>query len=310
MLTKLKSQLKDKESVRKTIIQYFYVLLGSFLIAAPYVLFITPYHIIPGGVYGAGVALNYVFPEIAVGTWGLMFDIPLLLIAFIFLGGGLGFKTIFAAVTLPLIMNTLTYFIGTDPAVMLGGNIDLTDDVLLACLFGGVIMGVGVAFIFKSHATSGGTDIIGVLISRMMHIPIARSMLIVDSMIIILGLVIIGDWKIPLYSLVTLFVSLKVVDLILDGGSGDKLLFILSKENLKIESYILDDLSRGATYIKSHGMFTKQDKEMIFVVISRREIVRLQDFVHKVDPMAFMVVVNAHETLGDGFKTYQKKVDG
>ncbi len=307
---KFHTQLRDKALVRKTIKQYFYILLGSFLIAAAFVLFITPYQIVPGGVYGTGVALNFIFPSIEVGTWGLMLDVPLLIIAFIFLGGNLGVKTIFAALTLPAIMNIMTYYVGSDPLVMLGGKINLMDDVLLACLFGGVIMGVGAAFIFKSHATSGGTDIIGMLFSKMMHIPIARAMLIVDSLVIVFGLIVIGDWKVPLYSLVTLFVSLKMVDLILEGGSSDKLVFILSSENEKIRTFIIDDLSRGGTYIKSHGMYTRNDKEMIFVVITRREIVRMQDFVHSVDPLAFMVVVNAHETLGDGFKAFEKKVGG
>ncbi|MFI3286947.1 MAG: YitT family protein [Rikenellaceae bacterium] len=307
---KFHTQLRDKALVKKAIKQYFYILLGSFLIAAAFVLFITPYQIVPGGVYGTGVALNFIFPSIEVGTWGLMLDVPLLIIAFIFLGGNLGVKTIVAAVSLPIIMNLLTYYIGSDPLLMLGGKINLTDDVLLSCLFGGVIMGVGAAFIFKSHATSGGTDIIGMLFSKMMHIPIARAMLIVDSLVIVFGLIVIGDWKVPLYSLVTLFVGLKMVDLILEGGSSDKLVFILSSENEKIRTFILDDLSRGGTYIKSHGMYTRQDKEMIFVVITRREIVRMQDFVHSVDPLAFMVVVNAHETLGDGFKAFEKKVGG
>ncbi len=307
---KFHTQLRDKALVRKTIKQYFYILLGSFLIAAAFVLFITPYQIVPGGVYGTGVALNFIFPSIEVGTWGLMLDVPLLIIAFIFLGGNLGVKTIFAALTLPAIMNIMTYYVGSDPLVMLGGKINLMDDVLLACLFGGVIMGVGAAFIFKSHATSGGTDIIGMLFSKMMHIPIARAMLIVDSLVIVFGLIVIGDWKVPLYSLVTLFVGLKMVDLILEGGSSDKLVFILSSENEKIRTFIIDDLSRGGTYIKSHGMYTRNDKEMIFVVITRREIVRMQDFVHSVDPLAFMVVVNAHETLGDGFKAFEKKVGG
>ncbi len=295
---------------KKTLLQYLYILLGGFLISAAYVLFVTPYHIVPGGVYGAGVALHYIIPELEVGTWGLLLDIPLMIIAFIFLGGHLGVKTIFAAVTLPLMMNGLTYWIGSDPSTMLGGTINLSNDVLLACIFGGVIMGAGVAFIFKSYATSGGTDIVGMLISKYMHIPIARAMLVVDSLIIVFGLIIIGDWKVPLYSLITVYISLQVVNFILDGGTDDKLLFVLSKNHDSIRDYIINDLSRGGTYIKASGMYSKEDKEMVFVVISRREIVRMQDKIREIDPQAFMVVVNAHETVGDGFKPFEKKVGG
>ncbi len=309
-MAKVIDNIKNIKVTKQDIKQYLFILLGGFLISAAYVLFVTPYKIVPGGVYGAGVALNYLFPSIQVGTWGLFLDIPLMIIAFIFLGGHLGAKTVFAALTLPVTMNLLEDLIGTDPLTMLGGSINLTDDVLLACMFGGVIMGVGVSFILKSHATSGGTDIIAMLISKFVHIPIARALLIVDSFVVVFGLIVLGDWKVPLYSLVTIFVCTKVIDLILEGGSTDKLVFILSEHHQKIKDYILVDLERGGTYIKASGMYTNADKEMVFVVISRRELSLIQDYVRSVDDKAFMVVVNAHETLGDGFKTFEKKVGG
>lgn len=289
---------------------YILILLGAFLIAAAFVLFITPYKIVPGGVYGAGVVLNYLLPSIQVGTWGLMIDIPLLTISFILFGKVFGAKTIFAAVSCPIMMDAMTYAIGSNPETMLGGSINLTNDILLSCLFGGVIMGVGISLILKSRATSGGTDILAMIFSRYGHIPIARALLIVDSLVVIFGLVVLGDWKVPLYSLVTIFVTTKVIDFVLEGGSGDKLIFILSDKHDTIRSFIIDELSRGGTYIHSSGMYTNQSKEMIFVVVSRREMTLLQDRVRNVDPTAFMIVVNAHETLGDGFKTFQEKIGG
>lgn len=290
--------------------QYLLIVFGAILISAAFVLFITPYKIVPGGVYGAGVVLNYLFPFFQVGTWGLMLDIPLMLTAFWLFGGHFGAKTVVAALTIPVIMDTATMFIGSDPATMLGGAIDLSHDILLACLFGGVILGAGVSLILKSRATSGGTDIVAMIISRFAHMPIARALLIVDSFVVVFGLLVFGDWKVPLYSLVTIFVCTKVIDLVLEGGSGDKLVFILSRNHIDIKNYILEDLSRGGTYIKAAGMYTNAPKEMIFVVISRRELTLLQDFVRKNDAEAFMIVVNAHETLGDGFQTFQEKVGG
>lgn len=307
-LSTLIGSLKEFRLTPTLVKQYIYIVLGDFMIAAAYVLFVTPYNYTPGGVYGAGVAMNALFPIFEVGTWGLIFDVPLMLCAFIFLGGHLGLKTIIAALILPLIMNGLTYLIGSDPTLMFSGTINLSDDILLACLFGGVIMGVGVGFILKSHATSGGTDIVAMMISKFARMPVARALLIIDSFVVIFGLIVFGDWKLPLYSLVTIFVCTKVIDLMLDGGSGDKLVFILSDKHDRIRTYIIDDLSRGGTYIKASGMYTNAPKEMIFVVISRREISQFHDFVHQVDDKAFMVVLNAHETLGDGFKEFQKKV--
>lgn len=297
-------------ALRKNIQSYGLIFLGAFLIAAAFVLFITPYRIVPGGVYGAGVVLNYLFPSTQVGTWGLMLDVPLLITAFLLFGRVFGGKTVFAALLCPVIMDTMTYFVGSDPSTMLGGRIDLSNDVLLSCLFGGVVLGAGMSLVLKSRATSGGTDIIAMIVSRYAKMPIARALLIVDSLVVVFGLVVLGDWKLPLYSLVTIFVATKVIDLVLEGGSGDKLVFILSDQHNEIRKFILEDLSRGGTYIHSAGMYTHASKEMIFVVVSRREMTLLQDCVRQVDHAAFMIVVNAHETLGDGFKTFQEKVGG
>lgn len=289
--------------------QWIYIVVGAALIAIAFVLFITPYQIVPGGVYGAGVVLNYLFPALEVGTYGLMLDIPLLITAFLVFGGKFGIKTIVAAILCPVIMDSLTYLIADkDPTTMLGGSINLSSDILLAALFGGVIMGVGLGLILKSRATSGGTDIVSMIVSRYAHIPISRAMLIVDSLVVLFGLVVFQDWLVPLYSLVTIFVCTKVIDFVIEGGSGDKLLFILSKENDAIRSFIITELERGGTFIKSAGMYTNSPKEMIFVVISRREMTLVEEFVHRCDPEAFMVVVNAHETLGDGFRRFEERV--
>ena len=291
---------------RQLIRQWLFVVVGAALLATAFVLFITPYRIVPGGVYGLGVVLNYLFPAIQVGTYGLSMDIPLLLIAFRLFGAKFGSKTIVAALLTPLFMDSMTYLIGSDPATMLGGKIDLSGDVLLSCIFGGILMGAGIGLIMKTHATSGGTDIVAMIVSRYLHLPISRSVLYVDSAVVIFGLVVLGDWKLPLYSLVTIFVSSRLIDYIVDGGSGDKLLFILSDKHADIRDYILSDLDRGGTYIKASGMYTGADKEMIFVVVSRREVSLMRDRIREIDPLAFMIVVDAHETLGEGFKTFEK----
>lgn len=291
---------------RQTIRQWLYVVVGAALLATAFVLFITPYRIVPGGVYGMGVVLNYLFPAIPVGTYGLSMDIPLLIIAFRIFGARFGTKTIVAAILTPLFMNGLTWFAGTDPVTMFGGKIDLSDDVLLSCIFGGTLMGLGIGLILKTHATSGGTDIVAMIVSKYLHMPISRAVLYVDSLVVLFGLIVLGDWKLPLYSLVTIFVSSRVIDYIVDGGSGDKLLFILSEKHDLIRDYILDGLDRGGTYIKASGMYTGDDKEMIFVVVSRREVSLMRDRIREVDPDAFMIVVDAHETLGEGFKTFEK----
>lgn len=273
-----------------------------------YVLFINPYYIVPGGVYGAGIVLHYLYPGIQVGTYGFMFDIPLLLIGIKFFGGMFGARTVVAAVLTPLFMNTLTLLVGgNDPATILGGRIDLSDDIMIACLFGAVLIGVGVGFIIKTRATTGGTDIIAMLIVRWTGITFSRALLIVDSCVVIFGIVVMGDWLIPLYSLITIFVITRLIDYVIDGASYDKLLFIISDKHDQLEGFIMDEMGRGATYIKSSGMYTKKNRDMIFLVISRREVTIVQNKVKEIDPEAFLVVVNAYETFGDGFKPFPEK---
>ena len=280
------------------------IILGCFIMSVGYVLFINPYYIVPGGVYGAGIVLHYLFPNIQVGTFGFMFDIPLLIIGIKVFGGMFGARTIVAAVLTPLFMNTLTAMIGSNPAEIFGGKIDLSDDMLLACIFGAVLIGVGVGFIIKTRATTGGTDIIAMLLVKHTNITFSRALLIVDSCVVVFGIIVMGDWLIPLYSLITIFVITRLIDYVIDGASYDKLLFIISDKNAMLESFIMDEMGRGATYLKSAGMYTKKERDMIFLVISRREVTAVQNKVKEIDPEAFLVVVNAYETFGDGFKAF------
>lgn len=284
------------------------IFIGSSVLAAAFVFFINPYKIVPGGVYGLGIILHSVFPDIQVGTFGFMFDVPLLLIAFRVFGGMFGARTIVAAVFTPLMMNLLTYIVGENPATMLGGHIDLTNDMIITCIFGGVLSGVGIGLVVNTRATTGGTDILAMLLNRFGHIPFSKGILIVDSLVITVGIIVLGDWRLPLYSLVTLYVSSRVIDYVIDGASYDKLLFIISDKHEQMQSFILDDMSRGATYIKSSGMYTGAAKEMIFLVISRREVSTVQNKVKSIDPNAFLVVVNAYDTYGDGFKAFPESV--
>ncbi len=283
---------------------WLYILLGCAVMAVGFVFFITPYKIVPGGVYGMGIVLHQLFPSVDVGTFGLIFDIPLLIIAMRVFGRMFGARTVVAAVITPLIMNILTWHFGDDPALMLHGKIDLSDDIIIACIFGGVLIGAGVGFIIRTRATSGGTDIVAMLLSRYTSMSFSKGIFLVDSLVVVFGMLILGDWRLPLYSIVTIFVSSRVIDYVIDGASYDKLLFILSHENDKLRTFIIDEMGRGGTYIKSSGMYTGTDKDMIFVVVSRREVASVQNKVKEIDPQAFLVVVNAYDTYGDGFKSF------
>lgn len=300
-----------KWKISEQIKHWIFIVLGAFIMAAGFVLFINPYNLVPGGVYGIGISLHYLFPDIQVGTFGWFLDVPLLLTSFLVFGGGVGLKTITAAFLVPLFMNAPQWLWGVDnPVTHFVARMDLGGELLMSCIFGGVLIGISMGLIFRTHATSGGTDIIGMIISKFARIPLAYAVMMVDSLVVVFGVIVMGDWKLPLYSLVLIFVATKVMDFVIEGGVNDKLLFILSSQNDKIKELILCDMERGGTYIKASGMYTGADKEMIFLVISRREMALVQDYIRKIDPAAFMVVVNAHETLGEGFKQFSERIGG
>ena len=277
---------------------------GSLVMSAGFVFFMNPYQVVPGGVYGLGIVLHALFPKFQVGTYGLMFDIPLLLIGLKVFGRRFGLKTIASALMIPLMMNGMTWLVGSTPETIFGGRMDLSNDMFLVCVFGGVLIGTGLGMIIKTHATSGGTDIIAMLLSRYTHMLFSRGVLLADSLVVIFGMIVLESWRLPLYSLVTIFVSTRMIDFVVDGISYDKLLFIISDRQEEIKRYILENMSRGGTYIKSTGMYTGQSREMIFLVVSRSEVSLVKSMIKEFDPAAFVVVVNACETFGDGFKLF------
>lgn len=302
-------------------ISMFMIFLGCALLAAGFVFFINPYNIIPGGVYGAGIVLHNIFPSIKVGTFGYMIDGVLLTIAFILFGRKFGTRTIIAAMTTPGLMNimtTLSYpeeaIESLDPSALLGGAINLSDHLMLTAIMGAVLIGTGVGIVVRNQATTGGTDIIAMILQKYCHINFSKGEFIADSIVVLAGLAVIGfgigtgessdeAWLLSLYSLISIYVSARVVGYILDGRSNDKLLFvILNQHSEEMKDMILNGLSRSATYIKAKGMYTDNDKEMIFLVVSRKEVISVQRFINDCDPTAFVVVTDAYNTYGEGFK--------
>ena len=293
---------------------------------AGFVLFINPYNFVPGGVYGMGIVLHNIFPSIQVGTFGYMFDIPLMLIAMLVFGGGFGTRTVLAALYTPGFMNILTRLVyptpeaveSLDPSLLLGGRLDLSNDLLLTCIIGAVVIGVGQGIVVRQQATTGGTDIVGMLLQKFAGIKFSTGILLADGFVVLSGLVVIGfglgtgeaaanGWMLTLYSLITIYVTSRVIAYLLDGASYDKLLFIISDHHEEIKRFIIDDMERGATYLKGRGMFTDKEREVIFLVISRKEVHLVQNRIREIDPRAFVVVTDAYETFGEGFKQFPDK---
>lgn len=291
----------------KTLIsQSLWILFGGILITVAFVLFITPYNIIPGGVYGLAIILHNYLPDFMVGTIGLALNIPLLILSFFLLGKGYGTKTVITSLFIPMVMNTATYFVGgSDPSQILGGTINLSDDMLLSALFGGLFLGVGQGLIIKNRSTSGGTDVISLIVAKYTHRPFSKVMLITESLVVICGLIALGSWKLPLYSLITIAVASKMIDIIVEGASTDKLLFIISDKKSEVKNYIISELGRGGTFIKASGMYSENDKNMVFVVVSRNQLPIVKYKINEIDENAFITIVNANEIMGQGFKKFE-----
>lgn len=146
------------------------------------------------------------------------------------------------------------------------------------------------------------------ILSKYTRLPVGQLLIYVDSVILLLGLIVFGDWKIPLYSLIVIFITGKVLDTILQGINYDKTLFIISDKHQEIRDKIINDLNRGGTFLQGKGMYNGADKSVIFTVVNRREMAILQEYIHQIDPKAFLTVINANEILGEGFKSLSEKV--
>ncbi|HPE41128.1 MAG TPA: YitT family protein, partial [Bacteroidales bacterium] len=284
------SRLQDKLFSKKWFISYSYLVIGTFILALGYSFFMTPYKIIPGGIYGISIVLHHKF-GFPVGMAALFFNLPLTLIGLKMLGPKFGVKTFVCFLLTALFTDGVVLLWGHDP-------LQLQDEVLLASIFGGVIMGVGVGLIFRSRASSGGSDVIASILSKYTKIPLGTQLMIVDSVIVLIGFAVFQDWKIPLYSWLTIFIMGKVIDMVLHGFTDDKTVFIISSKSEEIRMAIIHDLKRGGTIFNGKGMFTKEEKEVLYTVVNRREVSDLVHYIFAIDPEAFISIQDAHEIIG------------
>lgn len=307
----------------KTVYSWAKIFLGCTFLAAGFVFFINPYNIVPGGVYGASIVLHNLFPSIQVGTFGYMFDIPLLLLSVWLLGAKLGARTIVAALTTPLIMNVMSKLIyptqealeQLDPAQMLGGCLNMSDHLMLTSIIGAVVIGIGSGLVVCNQATTGGTDIVAMILQKYAGIRFSTAIMLADATVVLFGLLVIGfgigsaedvtqpSWHLSFYSLISIFVTSRVIAYVINGAKNDKIIFVISDMKMEdLHRYILEDIERSATCIKSSGLYSGNEKEMLFMVVSYKEVNGVKHKIKEVDPKAFVVVTDAYDTFGEGWK--------
>lgn len=273
------------------------MMIGTFSLAVGMVFFIAPYKFVPGGVYGISIVIHHLLGT-PIGLVSLCMDIPLFLIGIKVLGNRFGVKTFVGIVLTAVFVDVLGSIWGNHPLV--------EDDALLSGIFGGVLGGAGLGLVFRAKATSGGTDIVAMILNKYTRLPLGQSLIYVDSMIVLTGLVAFHDWKIPLYSWLIIFITGKVIDTIVEGISVNKVVLIISDKHGEIRDKIIYRMDRGGTYLKAQGMYEGSDKKVIYTNISRRELPTLLAYIRDIDPAAFVSVIDAHDVLGDGFKSLKE----
>ncbi len=275
------------------------ILSGTFIMAVGYVYFISPYKLVPGGIYGVAIMLHHLF-EFQTGITALAIEIPLTILGIKILGPKFGWKTVLGLILMAFFVDFLSYFQGDEPFV--------ENDALLSAIFGGVFIGVGLGLVFKSKAASGGTDIIAMMLNKYTKIPLGQLMIYVDSIIVVVSLLAFQDWKIPLYSWITIYITGKAVDIVLQGATVEKAFFIISDKHDEIRRKILQDIERGGTIFNGHGMYSSDEKKIIYTIVNRREAEILKEYIYSIDPKAFISIMSTQENLGKGFKELKESI--
>lgn len=284
--------MTNNSSLRKNTGAYALIVIGAFLQALSYVLFLAPYKIVPGGVYGISIVLHHVtqgvFPflpdGLPMGATALCFNIPLLFLAMKKLGLSSGPKTIVTFLLISVFTDSLSYIAGSEPLV--------ENDRFIACFYGGAILGLGVTCIFRAESTSAGSDVLARVIANNTNMKVSNMIIIIDSLIVILGLIVFKDWAVPLYSWFTIFVFGKIVEMF-QVENPSRAVFIVSKKTQEMKDLIVNKMQMRGTFLHGRGMYEGKEKDIIFMIAERKDIPKLKYEVKAIDKDAFLSTMHA-----------------
>lgn len=275
------------------VVSIIWLTIGTFLLALALALFQEPNVIAPGGVTGFAIAFKKL-TGIPVYLTNLFINIPLFVLGIILLGKNFGWKTLYSTVMLSFFLKILP-------------ETPLTRDLLLASMFGGVIAGVGLGIVFKYGGTTGGTDLAGSILNKVFPaFSISRFMMAIDLIVVIFAGIVDQKVETSLYSIISLFISVKVIDLVLEGFDNLKAFMIITDKPIEISRKIMDDLERGVTLFKAKGMYTMEDRNVLLCIVNRYQFAKVKSLVYDIDENAFVMVADVYEVLGEGFKEIEK----
>lgn len=282
--------LEEKINIKEIIIEIGGTILGAFIMAIGVALFLLPNQLSTGGVSGIATITYYLF-KIPMGTMILLVNIPLFIIAIFKVGKIFFAKSIVGTVSLSLFIDILDKF---EP---------LTKDRFLACVYGGIIIGLGTAVLLKCRTSTGGSDLVS-FIARSYKPTIRTSniIIIIDAIIVTINMLVFKQIEIGLYSAIAIYLMGKLIDIAFEGIYFTKLMIIISDKNEIIAKEIEQKIHRGATGLYGKGMYTNQKKLVLMCAASRRDVSRIKLAARKIDPRCFMIVTNSREVVGLGFK--------
>ncbi len=308
----------EKKNWKQEVLSYAYLVLGSLLFAVGDVMFVNPYHLAPGGVYGLANVFNALWGW-KISVAGICMDIPLMIIGTIILGPRFGIKTVISVILIPVFTFILESTWGYAPVIHDGtffndavqsalyymdGEVKhyFMPDFFLNTVVSGLIYGVAIGIIFRAGATSGGSDIISMIIHKYTKISLGTLVLIVDSIISLTTLLAFEDIRLPIYSIILIFIESKIIDLVVEGVKSYKTAFIVTDKIEEVRNFILKDLDRSGTVFAGSGLYQGMERKMIYVTLNRADLVKLKANLRFLDPKAFVNVIESSEIMGNGFK--------
>lgn len=272
------------------------IVVGALIQSVSVAVFLAPADLAPGGVSGLALILSRVLPFTGVGIWILLLNIPLMLLGIRYLGG--------LRFLLRTIVVVALYSLGTAALEQLGVGA-VTNDIVLNTLFGAIIGGAGMGMVFRAQATTGGTDILALLLVRWRSIPLSQSYLLTDALVIGLAGLSFG-WEKALYAIVALYVSGLAAEAFSEGVNISRMAIVITQNPEAVANAVLHRMGRGVTFWRGVGAYTGMERVVLFIVISRAETATLKAIVAQADPRAFLVIGQAQEVYGEGFRSFER----
>lgn len=270
-----------------------YAIVGGIIFALGYAAFLIPHRIVPGGVSGIAMILRFLY-NTPVGIIAIILNIPLFIIALRVLGISFGIKSVGAIIYTNLLIDFLVYSVKIETP---------TDNTVLAALYGGILLGLGLGLIFRSDASTGGSDIAGQILSRYTNMSVGMWIMIVDFLVITTAGITTRSIELALLGYLALFLSSKVIDLVLEGIDYARAAFVISTKADKITDEIYEKMQRGVTILDGHSPYSKEERPVIMCVITKKQTPFFKSLVNNIDKDAFVILTDVFEVLGKGFRS-------